>query len=219
MIPLDNSTINNSVVLNADLGANIAGGINATWAGPISGNFGLVKSGAGTLTLSNPSITYSGNTIINAGTLNVGGPFVISAGAAVNLTGGALAFSNNVTNNGLLVVSNGAQLTSSGASFINNGVLDIMTASNFTFPPGFVNHGTILDKSVIRAKSAQKSGSTFTTTIASYSYHTYQLQKAPSPGGSFVDVGQAQQGSTGSVLTFSDPNASATTGFYRITVN
>jgi len=219
MFPLDSSTINNPIVLSADIGANVAGGINATWAGQITGAYGLVKNGAGTLTLSNPNNTYSGNTTINAGTLVINGPLQVNTGQVIDLTGGTLTLNNSVVNNGLFVVSDGAHLAGSGASFINNGVLDIMTAGNFTFPPGFVNNGTILDSSVVRTKSAQKSGSTFTTTIASYSYHTYQLQVATSPGGTFTNVGSAQQGSTGSVLTFSDPNASGTTGFYHIAVN
>jgi hydroxymethylpyrimidine/phosphomethylpyrimidine kinase len=116
-------------------------------------------------------------------------------------------------------VSDGAHLAGTSASFINNGVLDIMTASNFTFPPGFVNHGTVLTSSVVKTKSVQKSGTTFTATIASYSYHTYQLQHASSLGTTFVNVGSAQQGSTGSDLIFTDPNVSGATGFYKIAVN
>jgi len=95
-----------------------------------------------------------------------------------------------------------------------------MAVGNFAFPPGFVNSGVILDKSLVRAKSAQKSGTTFTVTIAGYSYHTYQLQRASSVGGTYVNVGSAQSGSTGSDLTFTDPGgASGATGFYHITVN
>jgi autotransporter-associated beta strand protein len=219
MMPLDNSTINNAIVLNADLGADVGGGINATWAGPISGTYGLVKNGAGTLTLTNANNNYSGNTIINAGNLVINGPLQINAGQAVDVAGGTLTLNNNVVNNGLFVVENGAHIAGSSGSFINNGVFDIMTAGNFTFPPGFVNHGTIVDKSVVKVASAQKSGTTFTTTISGYSYHTYQLQYAPSLNSTFVNVGPAQQGTTGTVLTFTDSNASAATGFYRIAVD
>ena len=243
MFPLDSSTINNPIVLSADIGANVAGGINATWAGQITGAYGLVKNGDGTLNLTNAGNNYSGSTTINAGTLNINssstgsgavtvanggvlsghgtinGQLTINSGGVVDLTGGTFTFNNSVVNNGLFIVGNGAQLAGNGSPFINNGVLDIMAVGNFAFPPGFVNNGVILDKSLVRAKSAQKSGTTFTVTIAGYSYHTYQLQHAPSLGATFVNVGSAQQGSTGSDLTFTDPGASGATGFYHIAVN
>src|SRR5204863_8119851 len=82
LTPLNNSTINNdfhldgvgySLITNTifpgsgSVGANIGGGISAIWTGQMSGRGGVVKSGAGILTLSNASHTYTGTTTVSAG--------------------------------------------------------------------------------------------------------------------------------------------------------
>ena len=44
-------------------------GVSTTYAGAVTGSVNLVKVGAGMLTLSGSSIGYTGNTTVNAGTL------------------------------------------------------------------------------------------------------------------------------------------------------
>ncbi|MGH9695332.1 MAG: beta strand repeat-containing protein, partial [Bryobacteraceae bacterium] len=66
LVPLADSTINNAIHLDGvvyntatggifagsgSIGADVESGISATWAGPVSGLGGLIKKGAGTLTL------------------------------------------------------------------------------------------------------------------------------------------------------------------------
>ena len=108
IIPLQNSTINNPIFLDnslysggGDVIANVGAGINATWAGPISGGGTLTKTGTGVLVLSNNASTHTGPLAVNVGTLMVDGtmpsPSVTVASGATLAGSGAL--SGNVTVN------------------------------------------------------------------------------------------------------------------------
>jgi autotransporter-associated beta strand protein len=206
-------------------------------------NGALTKVGTGILTLSGTN-TYTGATTVSEGQLiitgslgdgpvtvasggvlsgtgTINGLLTIDDGGIVDLTGGTFTDNNAITNNGLFILSNASQLAGI-TSFTNNGTLDIITDGLFTQPAGFVNNGLILDSSVVKVKTAQKSGTTFIITIDSYTGHTYQLQSSTSlDPNSFANVSgvAAQQGSTGNVLTFTDPNATDARGFYRILVS
>lgn len=103
--PLATSTINNPLNLNSDVIPVVAGGITATWAGPITGEGALSKvtvttagvtDNTGTLILSSPLNTYQGALTVGAGTLVVNGGFP-RATAAVN-TGAVLSGSGSVGN-------------------------------------------------------------------------------------------------------------------------
>jgi fibronectin-binding autotransporter adhesin len=78
-------TIALPMVLTDGDGVFVAQGGNLVVSGPISGSYGLLKSGAHALTLSG-SNTYTGATLVNAGTLIVNG--TISSTAGVTLAGG-----------------------------------------------------------------------------------------------------------------------------------
>jgi hypothetical protein len=133
-----------------------------------------------------------------------------------------LTVNNGITNNGLFILSNGSQLDGVTA-FTNNGTLDVITDRTFTPPNGFANNGTILDAQVVKPNSVQRAGTTFTVSIDSYTGHTYRLQQSTtSPAdGSFVDRSgvPAQQGKSGTVLSFTDANVPNAHAFYRIVVN
>jgi autotransporter-associated beta strand protein len=88
LVPWADSTINNAIHLDGvvyntatggifagsgSIGADVETGISAAWAGPVSGLGGLIKKGAGILTLGNANNTYTGSTAVNAGTLLVQG--------------------------------------------------------------------------------------------------------------------------------------------------
>ena len=92
------------------------------------------------------------------------------------------------------------------------------TVPQTTLPSGYVNNGTILTSALVTVKQLSKSGATFSVQIQSYSGHTYQLQRSTDLM-SWVTIGTAQSGATGTVLVLSDTNAPATGGsFYRIAV-
>ena len=83
---------------------------------PIAGSTGLVKNGTNTLTLSGTNNTFTGEIVINAGSLTIGG--------AGQLGGGTYAY--GITNNGSFIYGSSANQTMSGAvsgpgSYIMNG--------------------------------------------------------------------------------------------------
>jgi autotransporter-associated beta strand protein len=204
---------------------------NSLYTGPTN-----VNAGTTTLTgsLGNTTVAVGANsTFIDNGTVNnnvsvsgvIGGTGTVNGSLTVNntgivdLTGGTFTVNGAIVNNGLFILSNGSQLAGV-TSFTNNGTLDIMTDGTFNPPPNFTNNGTIIDSSVVKTKAITRSGTTVHVTIDSYTDHTYQLLKSNSPGfNSLNNVGPSQQGNTGTTLTFSDPNATGTSAFYRILVN
>jgi len=191
-----------AVVLNGSLG-------NTTVA--VGANGALINNG-----VLNNNVSVSG---VLTGTGTIHGSLVINNGGQVNVSGGTLTVDGAITNNGLFVLRQGAQVGGL-TGFVNNGTVDLTTAGAFN-PPNFTNNGTIIDSSVVKAKTAARAGSTFTITIDSYTGHTYQLQKSTTTpaGANFSGVGAAKQGSTGTVLTFTDSTATGTASFYRIVVD
>ncbi|MBN8942896.1 MAG: autotransporter domain-containing protein [Rhizobiales bacterium] len=82
-------TITTPMVLEALGGAIDTAGNNATMAGAITGTGGLIKVGAGTLTLSGAS-SYLGATLIYVGTLRAGAANAFSASSAYTVASGAI---------------------------------------------------------------------------------------------------------------------------------
>ncbi len=145
------------------------------------------------------------NLVVNDGTLFV--------------TNGVLRLTGMVTNNGTMCFAGGALLLASNSTFINNGVLDLMTGAQ-TLPAKFVNHGTVLLRSAIQIKQASLGSAGFHASIQGYPGHDYQLQRADAlqPGSGWTNVAPLQTG-TGSVLTFNDFNlGGGARAFYRIVV-
>ncbi len=97
--------------------------------GPIAGGAALVKSGAGTLTVSNAN-TYTGSTTVDGGTLSLsGGDNRLPAGAALTLGGGTLALgANNQAVSGVTVNAGGGTVTGPG-TLTNSG--NPATAGNY----------------------------------------------------------------------------------------
>ena len=112
LTPLDSSTINNDFHLDGvgyngsaifpgsgSVGGNAGSGIIATWAGQMSGQGGVVKTGVGTLILSNAN-SFTGGTLINAGTLVASNDGAVGTGN-VNLNAASvqLTLQNGTSNN------------------------------------------------------------------------------------------------------------------------
>ena len=104
-----------------------------SFAGTLTGNLSLTKSGAGTLTLSGNS-TYSGGTTVSVGILNVQSNTAlgtaaasVSSGAALQVQGG-FSLSNALTLKGTGVGSNGALENVSGNNTFS-GVITLGSAA------------------------------------------------------------------------------------------
>ena len=75
-----------------------------------------------------------------------------------------------------------------------------------------------ISSSNVRVKTFSLSGATPTVTIDSFASYSFKLQVATSPAGNaFSTFGSAQQGSDGTLLTFTGPAASPP-AFYRILI-
>jgi len=87
-----------------------------TFSTVISGAFGIVKNGPGTLTLTATN-TYTGGTIVNAGTLQIGnGTNITASVGTVTLSGGNLAYNYSafVNSNGAITLARDATITKLG---------------------------------------------------------------------------------------------------------
>ncbi len=205
---------------NAYSGPTRVGEGSLALAGTITTTNSVVVSNAATLHLSG-TLTASvleiqaGGTLTGCGTLNA---VLVNNGLVLSDCGapGVLTLTGNVTNNGTMRLVSGTALASTNL-FVNNGVLDMMTAGS-GLPPNLVNNGVILDSGSLPAQVIFMAGSAVKIRVQSYTGHQYQLQRASSlTTPSWVDVGLAQAGN-GAVLEFTDPDSAAGTRFYRIQV-
>ncbi len=120
---------------------------NYTFTGSgISGATGLAKKGSGSLTLSNPN-TYTGNTVLSAGTLKVGAASSIPDGAGagnVSVTAAA-TLDLNGNSEGINGLSGGGTVTNSGGdATLTVGLNDVggTFAGTLQGPVGFTKQGT-----------------------------------------------------------------------------
>jgi autotransporter-associated beta strand protein len=184
----------------------IDGDATLTGCGTINGsllNQGIVSFNCGGITTVNGDIE-------NDGTMTVSG-------------GSTLVPNGNFTNNGSLTVVSGSALSASGAaSFINNGVLDMLTSSASTLPAGFVNNGTVIDSSQVKVKSCSKTGTTMAISVQTYAGHSYQLQSKSAlsdPTWANVTTNISTQTDSNGVLTFTVTGVSGNAKFYRIQIS
>lgn len=110
-----------------DMGANtlaVGGATNGVFGGSIAGTGGLVKQGTGTETLSG-SNTFTGETVVNAGTLAIGAGGSLSSSTVVNLAAAGTGFDISAGGNQSIGALNGVvgSSVSLGASTLTlNGV-------------------------------------------------------------------------------------------------
>jgi autotransporter-associated beta strand protein len=189
-------------------------------SGSVSSSTVNIQSGA-QLTLSNGNVTADAVNVSGNATLNGSGSIVgdLNNDGTITSSSGTLNVTGSVVNNGTMRFTNGSGITTSGVNtFVNNGLLDLLTGLQ-SLPANFENNGTVLDSKDLRVASVSKNGSNFSLTILGYTGHNYQLQRNTSlTGGTWVNVGSAQAGSEGTALSFSDSSASGAKGFYRLQV-
>jgi fibronectin-binding autotransporter adhesin len=109
--------------MTANSDFNVASGLTATINSAIDGAFNLSKLGAGTLVLGGTN-TYSGRTILNAGTLSISSDG--NLGAVPSLTADSITFSGNST----LLASAGFTLNSNRGITLNGGVTGTVRVLN-----------------------------------------------------------------------------------------
>ena len=114
----NNSTNDQTITLNLALAGgprtfNAASG-NLIVSGTVSGTAGLVKAGAGSLTLSGAN-TYSGGTTLNSGTLVIGSAGALGSGTVATAGGSVVEWSVNSS------ITNAFTLGSGTTSFANAG--------------------------------------------------------------------------------------------------
>jgi hypothetical protein len=204
-------------------------------------------SGLGTITTSSPwqpsrfdTAVISNTTAIVDAVGQHAGVLRLASGATLNLTAGwlkladsfsiasnctavvkpsaRLEIATNLVNSGVLRLSGNAVL-SIGGTITNTGTLDVMAWSG-TLPPGLVNLGTILDRSLLQITSASVNASNLNVTIQGYTGHNYQLQYQDNLGGSTWTNSGIPVAGTNAPINFTDSTIAGTQHrFYRVSVD
>ncbi len=122
-----------------------------TSSGVISGSGGLVKQGAGTMTLnSSSSNTYSGGTTVSGGTLVAAtnqqlGTGNVTVGTSATLTTGSGTTQSvaGLSNQGTVTIGNNATLNTGSVHFNNSGVVNVGSSGSIVDAGTLSNSGTM----------------------------------------------------------------------------
>jgi hypothetical protein len=131
---------------------------------------------------------------------------------------GGLAFTGDVTNNGIIRAIGGSVLEVQG-TLVNNGILDLINGSG-NFTGSLINTGSVFDAASVKVSQVSISGQDFVVQLPSVSGHSYQLQATPSLASpDWQDIGASQAG-TGGVLIFTESGGTSHGAgrFYRVGV-
>ena len=126
-------TVVNGSATAATLSVNLAG--NDTFSGVLGGagtnenNFGLTKTGNGTFTLSGPN-SYTGTTVVNAGTLLINGSVTSNVTVANGTTVGGTGTINS--GNTLIVQSGGTVAPGTSPGILNSGNVTLQSGSTLS---------------------------------------------------------------------------------------
>ena len=238
-------TVAAPVILGASGGSTQTFNVNATGgtllvSGPVSStnSVQLQKSGAGTLILSSAANSYSGGTLISAGTLLLDGEGVLGSGA-LTMNGGtfdisgitgstythgaALAGAGSLTGGGKTLEVNG--LSASGTLLATNITLSLAGTSTFDFSSPAFGAGTFdLIQGSVGGTETVIFGGTLSLNFAGGSYangSTVQIFAVDSYSGAFdsvsfsgLDAGQSAifDATTGYVTVVPEPGAVALFG-------
>jgi autotransporter-associated beta strand protein len=130
-----------------------AGATDATAAGKLS----LVKNGGGTLTLSG-SVSYKGDTTINAGTLVVTNAFTNVGGSKLTVNAASYTIGQLLTNAGAIIVNSGGTLNASVGGITNTATGSITVALGGTVNDDLNNAGVVTNSGGYVANIATNTG-------------------------------------------------------------
>jgi autotransporter-associated beta strand protein len=163
-------------------------------------------------TLATDSLSVApGATLIGPGTIK--GEFV-NDGTLIS-SSGTLLLEGPVVNNGTARLT-GSALLATTDEFVNDGVLDLLTASG-EIPDNFENNGIVIDSSDLKLTAFEFSNGIIDLSVQTHPEHNYQLQSSPNlTDPSWTNVDSAKAGD-GTVKTFTD-TPGETSRFYRVEV-
>jgi autotransporter-associated beta strand protein len=178
-----------------------------------------VASGA-TLNLSGGSVTASAVTVEFGGVLTgngtISGTVINNGTIRGNSAGQTISFTGNLTNAGTIFVTSGAGFQV-GGTLTNSGTVDLLTSSSLLPGTLIEQGGTAFDSRSLKVSAVTLANGSASVTLPAFTGHTFQLQSTASLSpASWQNLGSPQTGSTGTVLTFSDPSPPPNQGFYRV---
>jgi autotransporter-associated beta strand protein len=161
------------------------------------------------------SLAGAGNAVVQLD----GGRLTVAAGGNA-----AATFAGTFTDGGSIIVDGilrlvGNATIASGIALTNNGTLDIMTWTG-TLPAGFVNLGTVLDRSLVRISAATLQADVFNLTIQGYRGHNYQLQSRDDlASGAWQNLDVPQAGSDTPIVFTQPAGTGVPRRYYRVAVS
>jgi outer membrane autotransporter protein len=207
-----------NVVLGASGGTFLTdAGTTLTVSGAVSGTGALIKSGAGALTLSGAE-TYSGQTLVTAGTLNITGALAsqsynIYSGASLTFSD-AFSLTGTLKNNGTVTVSNLSLLSGSILSGAGT-VIGNVTNNSGTVSPGN-SPGTL----TVVGNYVQNPGSTLSMEITPSAYDQLVVTGTTTINGGTLNISIASgYYSNGQTYALIRSQGGITGAFDTVTIN
>jgi fibronectin-binding autotransporter adhesin len=202
----------------------VSSGNAQTYANDIAGAGGVIKTGAGTLTLTSTN-TYAGGTSINGGTLNAGSAGALGTTGTISFGGGTLQYSAaNQTNystrfstaadQAYSIDTNGQNVTFATALTSVNGTLAKLGSGTLTLSGANTYSGATTINGGTLALSGATGSVANSSGVALATGATFDISGLTNGGTSVVSLGDTAAGQAGTVnlgangLTVSNANAS-----------
>jgi autotransporter-associated beta strand protein len=129
VVALQSATLNGTITVNNAV-FDVDSGDTLTISGGVGGSGGVTKNGTGTLVLSG-SNTFSGATVVNAGTLNAANASALGTSSTITVNGGSLLVSANgsIADNASISLGSG---TGAGGLVFSGNIGEVVGALTLT---------------------------------------------------------------------------------------